>query len=256
VATDCSRTFVLSSGARPHPGRVDRGVAACFEARTPERARTWLSEHDIIPSPRSSTRLQSGKPQARSCSEGNPANYRGMEMRVRSGFIILIALTSAPADAANYYSQKLFDFPDGKTSTQGGGCIHHRDVPSVTCSGTSWRHPVPTCHHVTGSVCDQWAAPHLVLERRDVILVVSGPNNVAEGIQRAVEGYVAGCVAVGMTAAASSLGAVATAPAAPGAFWGGFQGCMSAISVSGTVGAVLHQLSMKLDTSQTHWAPL
>jgi len=176
-------------------------------------------------------------------------------MRVQLGSIILVALISVPANAETYYSQKLFDFPDGKTRFAGGGCIHTRDVPSVTCSGTSWRHPIPTCHHVTGHVCDQWSLPHAELERRDVVLDVSGPKNVEQSIRNAIEGYVAGCVAVGTAAAAASLSAVATAPAAPGAFWGGFQGCMSSISVSGTVGAVLHQLSMKLDTSQTHWSP-
>jgi len=67
-----------------------------------------------------------------------------------------------------------------------------------------------------------------------------------------IQGYIAGCIAVA-TAAAGTPGPQMVA--SPGVFLGTFKVCMTSITVSGTVGALLKTIRLRFDSSQTHLAP-
>jgi hypothetical protein len=157
--------------------------------------------------------------------------------------------TSGAADAADYYRQKWFDYPDPFTAPKietHTGCAH-------------WIKPWGGAKICTNPTHVQ---VQVGLLRKDVVFVVSGPDAPDQGVRNAVEGYAAGCAAQAITVA---LGAAAATPspepgariaAGSAALVGSFSACVSAISAAGIVGGIVSQLHVNIDTSGSHWSPV
>jgi hypothetical protein len=170
-----------------------------------------------------------------------------MLMRVFGFFILLIFLQlSRPAAAAEYINKKLFDFPDPTTAPRmANGCAKWASFTTVKCRGLK-------CGRSTARVCVNPTHIQVALLRRDVSAVVTGPDNIDAATRNAAEGYILGCVA----SAIAVSGAGPQIVAAPGTFVAAFKACLLGISTEGAVGAILRQVNIHLDSSQTHWAPL
>jgi hypothetical protein len=161
------------------------------------------------------------------------------------GFSALLTLLSTPLHAEEYYNQKWFDFPDlGTAPRVTTGCAHQ------ACTG------VPEVHGfhvrmVQHCVCTN-PTVRTDLLRRDVRVVVSGPNTADQAIRNALVGYAAGCVATATAASVAGPQIVAS----PAGFYASFKACLVAISASGAAGGILNQFDIHLNSSDTHWSPL
>jgi len=162
---------------------------------------------------------------------------------------VLTLLACGKADAADYYRQKWFDYPDPFTAPQvktQTGCAHWIKpwTGAKICTN-------PTHFQVT-----------VALLRRDVVFVVSGPDTPDQAVQRAVAGYAAGCAATAIAAAEAAAAATpspeptARIGATGAVLYSSFTGCISAISVAGVVGSIVGQLHINIDTSGSHWSPV
>jgi hypothetical protein len=157
----------------------------------------------------------------------------------------LLTLFSIPAEAENYYNQKWFDVPDlGTAPRVTTGCAHEActDVPEV--------------HGVEVKMGRQCVCTNPTVKtdllRRDVRVVVSGPNTADAAVKNALAGYAAGCVATAIAASTAGPQVIAS----PAGFYASFKACIAAISVSGVAGSILNQFDIHLNTSDTHWSPL
>lgn len=142
-------------------------------------------------------------------------------------------LVTSPVLAHDYYNAKWFDYPDGPSKVVDGGCARWVKIFGV-------------------DQCVQPNAPHVELERRDVKVIVRGPDTADQAIANALAGYAFGCVAA--ATAASTAGPQIVA--APAGFVAAFKGCIAALSVEGTAGAILRQFDISIDNSGTHWSPV
>src|SRR5262249_11910361 len=106
------------------------------------------------------------------------------------------------------------------------------------------------CGRSRAHVCVNPTHVQVALLRRDIRAVVTGPDSADEAVRKTVEGYILGCLAAALATAGAST------PFAAATFFGAFKTCILAITAEGAVGAVLKQLDLKVDTSQTHWAPV
>ena len=153
---------------------------------------------------------------------------------------------ASPASAEDYYNQKWFDYPDPFTA------------PRVTQTGCGKQActDIPEFHGLKIEMHQQCMciSPNISTEllRHDVRVVVAGPSANADTVKKAVEGYVAGCVVTAIAASTAGPQVVAS----PAGFFATFKGCVAALSLSGTVGAILNQVNIHIDTNETHWAPL
>jgi hypothetical protein len=158
---------------------------------------------------------------------------------------VLLILVNAPVDAAEYYNQKWFDYPDiGTAPRTTSACAHEActDIPEFHGPRVEMkRHCVCTNPIV-----------HVELLRRDVRVVVSGPDTADQAVRNALLGYAAGCVATATVAATAGPQIVAS----PAGFYASFKACIAAISVSGVVGSILNQFDIHLNTSDSHWSPI
>ena len=164
---------------------------------------------------------------------------------------IAIAFATAPgtAQAADYYRAKWFDYPDPFTAPKfrtDTGCAH-------------WIKPWSGAKICTNPTHVQ---VQVALLRKDVVFVVSGPDNPDQAVQRAVAGYAAGCAATAIAAAEAA--AAATPSPEPGArigaasamLYSSFYGCISSVSAAGIAGGIVGQLHINIDTSGSHWSPV
>jgi len=164
---------------------------------------------------------------------------------MRAIFSAGLALLSFPALSDEYYNQKWFDYPDvGAAPRITTGCAHQActDIPEVS----GFR--VKMVQHC---VCTNPTARTDLL-RRDVRVVISGPNTADQALKSALEGYAAGCVVTAIAASTAGPQVVAS----PAGFFASFKACIAAISVSGIAGSILNQFDIRFDTSATHWSPL
>lgn len=148
------------------------------------------------------------------------------------------------AQAEKYYDQKWFDIPDAAAPRTTTTCAREAcaDVPVVD----RWTVRIERrCACVNPIVSVE-------LLRRDVRVVVSGPDTAEAAVKNAVVGYVGGCIATA-TAAATAGPQVVVSPAG---FYASFKACIAALSLSGAIGSVLNQLDIQLNTLDTHWAPV
>ncbi len=153
--------------------------------------------------------------------------------------------TTYPSHAENYYNQNWFDYPDiGTLPRITMGCAHQActNIPETHGFSIRW---------VLHCGCTN-PTQRTDLLRRDVRVVVSGPDTADQAVRNTLEGYAAACV--GTAIAASTAGPQVVA--SPGGFFAAFKGCVTAISVSGVVGGILNQFDIHFDTSGTHWSPL
>ena len=156
-----------------------------------------------------------------------------------------LLLFSMPASAANYYNEKWFDIPDiGTLPRVTTTCAHEActDIPEVH----GWR--IEMKRHC---VCTNPIVKSEIL-RRDVRVVVSGPDTLDQAAKNAIIGYVTGCVAAAIAASTAGPQIIVS----PAGFYASFKGCLAAVSVSGITGGILNQLDIHLNTDDTHWAPL
>jgi hypothetical protein len=159
------------------------------------------------------------------------------------------------ASAADYYKHKWFDYPDAATAPKvESRCAHW-------ASGSSFQFSGFKCHHTTWKVCTNPTHVTVVLLRRDVVFIVSGPASPTDAVQKAVAGYAAGCAAVAITsaeaaAAGTSETLVGELPAAAAALPAAFQACIVGVSVTGIVAGIVNQLNIHIDTSGSHWSPV
>jgi hypothetical protein len=152
---------------------------------------------------------------------------------------------SLPLQAAEYYNQRWFDYPDiGTAPRVTVGCAKEActDIPEF--------HGLRIEMH-THCAC---IAPTQKTEllRRDVRVVVSGPDTTDQAVRNALEGFAAGCVAAAIGASVAGPQVVAS----PAGFFAAFKGCIAAISATGVVGGILKEFDIHLNTSDTHWSPL
>lgn len=166
---------------------------------------------------------------------------------LRAGFFaLLVVFASLPAQAADYYNQKWFDFPDVGT------------LPKLTAAGCGKNActKVPEFRgiQVTFRMQCKCINPLFKTEllRRDVRIIVSGPDTANQAVQKALVGYATGCVVTAIAASTAGPQVVAS----PGGFFAAFEGCISGLSAAGVAGGLINQLHVRLDTSQTHWSPL
>src|SRR5262245_34907688 len=126
--------------------------------------------------------------------------------------IALALLFVQPASAAEYYHKKWFDFPDLTTAPRfSNSCAKWVKTNSFKCSGFK-------CRRTTAKICVNPLRVKVALLRRDVHVVVSGPDTAQAAVRRAVEGFAAGCAVAAMTAGAPGPQTVA----APGTFIAAF----------------------------------
>jgi hypothetical protein len=141
-------------------------------------------------------------------------------------------LVTSPVLAHDYYNAKWFDYPDGPSRLIPGGCAKW-----IKVFGTDQ--------------CIQPNLPRVELERRDVKVIVRGPDSADQAVENALAGYAFACVATALAASTAGPQIVA----APGGFFAAFKGCIAALSVEGTAGAILRQFDISIDNSGTHWSP-
>jgi hypothetical protein len=158
---------------------------------------------------------------------------------------IVVVLITLPAQAANYYDQKWFDYPDPATLPRTTSeCAKQActDIPEFSGLNVTM---------VTHCVC---VNPIVKVEllRRDVRVIVSGPDTSDDAVKKAVVGYATGCVvgAIGGSTAGPQI------VASPGEFFALFKACITAISATGMAGSIINQFNIHLNTTQTHWSPL
>lgn len=161
----------------------------------------------------------------------------------------------APAQAAAYAREKLFEFPDPFTAPRVTvRCVKNASA-HVPCP--TWRKPGRMCRKET---CIGHATT-IELLRVTPTLVISGPDSADEAARRAVHGIVSACAA---SAALKAKAAIAATPspepgvrAAAGfaAGYASFKACIAAASTTTVVAGILRQLEIKLERP-THWARL
>lgn len=161
------------------------------------------------------------------------------------GLLAIFSIHPRPAISAEYINKKLFDFPDPAPPKMENSCAKWATFTTVKCHGLK-------CGRDTAKVCVNPTHITVALLRRDVRAVVTGPDKIDQGVRNAVEGYVLGCIAAALVAS----GAGPQVAAAPGTFLAAFKTCVLAISAEGAVGAVLKQINMRIDATQTHWSPV
>jgi hypothetical protein len=160
--------------------------------------------------------------------------------------LTLTAFSSSAGAATDYYNQKWFDYPDPFT------------VPKVEQTGCGKQActKIPEFHGIKVTFKEQCACINPLMKtellRHDVNVTVTGPESADDAVKKAVEGYVAGCVATAIAASTAGPQVIAS----PAGFFGAFQACISAISAAGVAGGILNQVNIHLDTNSTHWAPL
>jgi hypothetical protein len=161
-----------------------------------------------------------------------------LQMRALSMVVIISALVCGTAHAETYYDEKWFDFPDLSTA------------PQVTCPDDDDDDDdgVELC---LGDNC-LCSNPETQVLRRDVRVVVTGPDAPDDALRNALLGYAAGCVAGAIAASTAGPQVIAS----PAGFYASFKACIFSISASGIAGGILNQFDIHLDTSDTHWAPL
>ena len=171
------------------------------------------------------------------------------------GVILSLLCTASIANGADYYNRKWFDYPDPVTLPRvQNGCAHWASGSSMQCKFLK-------CHHTTWKVCTNPTHIVVSLLRKDVVFVVSGPSSPSEAVEKAVAGYAATCAATAIAAAqiagaASSTTMVGEVPAAAAALPTAFETCVSAVSVAGAAGGIVHLLDIHIDTSGNHWSPI
>jgi len=154
-------------------------------------------------------------------------------VRTATAIVTICLIVASPVAAEDYYNAKWFDYPDGATRTVDGGCGQWISVFGA-------------------DQCIAPNAPTVEMERRDVVVKVSGPNSPDEAVRQALIGYAVGCVATAVAGSTAGPQVVA----APAGFFGIFQGCITALSVGGVAGGIIDQLQISVDDSSTHWSPL
>src|SRR5262249_38551245 len=136
--------------------------------------------------------------------------------------LLLICL---PVHAADYYNQKWFDYPDpGTLPRTTTTCAHEActDIPEFHGFHVSMvRHCICTNPIV-----------HAELLRKDVKVVVSGPDSPDAAVRNALMGYAAGCVAAAIAASTAGPQIVAS----PAGFFASFKACILGLSVAGVAG--------------------
>jgi len=165
-----------------------------------------------------------------------------------------LCLLASGAHAGVYYQQKWFDYPDPATAPRfANGCAHYATFPSFKCSGAH-------CGHTTAKVCTNPTHVQVALLRKDVVFVVHGPDTADQAVKNAVEGLAAGCATSAITHAVA-VGAgdpepTSKIPAAVTVLVADFHACIISISAAGAVGAIVKELEIGIDTSQSHWSPV
>jgi hypothetical protein len=158
---------------------------------------------------------------------------------------MMFALISLPVQAANYYDEKWFDYPDLETAPRTTS-----ECANEACTD------IPEFNGLEIEMTEQCICinPIITVEllRRDVRVVVSGPDTSDQAVMDAVKGYAAGCVATAIVASTAGPQVVAS----PAGFYASFKACIAAVSVSGIAGGILNQFDIHLDTSDSHWSPL
>src|SRR5436190_17610344 len=114
----------------------------------------------------------------------------------------MFVLISLPAQALNYYNEKWFDYPDITPPRTTTTCAHEActDIPEI--HGFEVR-------MVRHCVCTNPIVKAELL-RRDVRVVVSGPDTADEAVKKALVGYAAGCVATALAASTAGPQIVAS----------------------------------------------
>jgi hypothetical protein len=172
------------------------------------------------------------------------ADRGGTQMRTLL-IAMMFSLISLPVQAANYYDEKWFDYPDPWTEPYlNEECANEActDIPEFNGLEIEW---TEEC------ICTNPIFTWEVL-RRDVRVVVSGPDTPDQAVIDAVKGYAAACVTAAIAASLASPQVVA----APAAFYASFKACILALNVAGIAGAIVNQFDIHLDTSNSHWSPL
>jgi hypothetical protein len=170
----------------------------------------------------------------------------GATMRCATLVLLLLAILSWPVQAKEYYNKKWFDVPDLGTA------------PKITQTGCGKQActKLPEVHGIKVSFKMKCACINPLMKtellRKDVRVVVNGPDTADKAVEDAVVGYVAGCV-VAATAASTAGPQIIASPAG---FFAAFKACIATLSVSGVAGGILNQVDIHFDTSQTHWSPL
>src|SRR5579871_1553954 len=105
-------------------------------------------------------------------------------MRLPVSMIFILLLLTVAVDAREYYNQKWFDIPTGGSRST-TGCAHQActDIPEVHGFRIEM-HQQCVCTNPT---------VRIDLQRRDVRVVVSGPDTADQAIINALEGYAAAC---------------------------------------------------------------
>jgi hypothetical protein len=158
---------------------------------------------------------------------------------------IVFVLISLPVQAADYYNQKWFDYPDvGTVPRTTSTCAHE------ACTD------IPEFHGLHVDMIRHCVCTNPIIKvellRRDVYVVVTGPDAPDQAVKNALAGYAAGCVATALAASTAGPQVVAS----PAGFYAAFQACITSISAAGIAGGILNQFNIHLNTSDTHWSPL
>lgn len=163
-------------------------------------------------------------------------------------YALSICLAFAPmVEARDYYNKKWFDYPDPLTAPKiANGCAHWAITKSVSCHWLK-------CHSTDAKICTNPTHVQVALLRKDVYVIVSGPDTLDKAVVNAVEGDVTGCVLVALAAAGSPS---PTTVGAPAVFFASFKGCILSLTVSGAAGAILKQVDIHVDASHSHWSPV
>jgi hypothetical protein len=165
--------------------------------------------------------------------------------QMRALWTLAFIFVSLPSSAAEYYNQKWFDYPDlGTAPRVTTGCAHQ------ACTNMPEFHGFRVEMH-QHCVCTNPTARTDLL-RRDVRVVVAGPDTADQAVRNALAGYAAGCVAAAVAASTAGPQVVAS----PAGFFASFKACIAAISVSGIAGSIMNQFDIRFNTSGTHWSPL
>jgi len=151
------------------------------------------------------------------------------------------------ASAGEYYNKKWFDYPDPLTAPKfENGCANWIKTSSVSCHWLK-------CHHIEAKICTNPTHIKVALLRKDVYVVVSGPDTSEDAVRRTIEGVAAGCAATALAAAGTPSPASVGAPAV---FFAAFKACVLGVSASGVAGGIIRQLGIRIDSSRSHWSPV
>lgn len=166
---------------------------------------------------------------------------------------LVLTFSATSASAGEYFRSKWFTYPDPTTLPRVNARCVKEASGHVLCPTSS--NPFRTC---LKSTCVGHAYTTELL-RVSAEFVVSGPDNVEDGVRRAAQGIAAACAAKAIFAGKAAAAAVpspepgARIAAAAGTGTAAFKVCITSVNMAATVGAVAKQFEFKIETP-THWA--